>query len=256
MTHDFDQLLQSAAYAGQLLLESGAEIYRVEDTICRICLNYGAQEASSIVLPTGIFVTIVAGGRSVSKIVRIKSRGLDIDRIDRINTLSRQSKTLSLDEFLTQLRAIALLRPYSLSRRIAAGALGAGGFTLFFGGRFSDLCCALVIGGLIEGCSSVLEQRQFPSFFAISLCSALTALLAIGLNQIGLAPSLDALIIGCLMLLVPGLAITNAIRDSLSGDLISGMTRGVEAVLIAIAVALGPGLVMSLWMMLGGNPLW
>ena len=77
MTHDFDQLLQSAAYAGQLLLESGAEIYRVEDTICRICLNYGAQEASSIVLPTGIFVTIVAGGRSVSKIVRIKSRGLD-----------------------------------------------------------------------------------------------------------------------------------------------------------------------------------
>ena len=91
---------------------------------------------------------------------------------------------------------------------------------------------------------------------AISLCSALTALLAIGLNQIGLAPSLDALIIGCLMLLVPGLAITNAIRDSLSGDLISGMTRGVEAVLIAIAVALGPGLVMSLWMMLGGNPLW
>lgn len=93
MTYDFDQLLQSAAYAGQLLLESGAEIYRVEDTICRICLNYGAQEASSIVLPTGIFVTIVAGGRSVSKIVRIKSRGLDIDRIDRINTLSRQSKT-------------------------------------------------------------------------------------------------------------------------------------------------------------------
>ena len=253
MTHDFDQLLQSAAYAGQLLLESGAEIYRVEDTICRICLNYGAQEASSIVLPTGIFVTIVAGGRSVSKIVRIKSRGLDIDRIDRINTLSRQSKTLSLDEFLAQLRAIARLRPYSLSRRIAAGALGAGGFTLFFGGRFSDLCCALVIGGLIEGCSSVLEQRQFPSFFAISLCSAL---LAIGLNQTGLAPSLDALIIGCLMLLVPGLAITNAIRDSLSGDLISGMTRGVEAVLIAIAVALGPGLVMSLWMMLGGNPLW
>ena len=68
--------------------------------------------------------------------------------------------------------------------------------------------------------------------------------------------SLDALIIGSLMLLVPGLAITNAIRDSLSGDLISGMTRGVEAVLIAIAVALGPGLVMSLWMMLGGNPLW
>lgn len=181
---------------------------------------------------------------------RIKSRGLDIDRIDRINTLSRQSRTLTLDEFLTQLRAIARLHPYSLSRRIAAGALGAGGFTLFFGGQFPDLCCALVIGGLIEGCSSILEQRQFPSFFAISLCSALTALLAIVFNQTGLAPSLDALIIGCLMLLVPGLAITNAIRDSLSGDLISGMTRGVEAFLIAIAVALGPGLVMSLWMML------
>ena len=139
---------------------------------------------------------------------------------------------------------------------MAAGALGAGGFTLFFGGQLPDLGCAFVIGGLIEGCSSFLEQHQFPSFFAISLCSALTALLAIGFNQIGAAPSLDALIIGCLMLLVPGLAITNAIRDSLSGDLISGMTRGVEAVLIAIAVALGPGLVMSLWMMLGGNPLW
>ena len=83
----------------------------------------------------------------------------------------------------------------------------------------------------------------------------MTAALAIAMNETGLAVNRDALIIGSLMLLVPGLAITNAVRDSLAGDLISGMSRAMEAMMIAIAVALGPGLVMSLWMMIVGLPL-
>lgn len=249
---DYDLLLTTATHAGKLLLESGAEIYRVEDTICRICENYQVQEANSIVLPTAIFVTIVAGGRSVSKVVRIKSRGLNIDRIDKINTLSRLSTSLSLAEFEGRLSAIEHEPPYGLKANLAAGAIAAGGFTLFFGGRFSDMLCACVIGFLIQYFLHLLEQKKLPSFFAISFCSAMTAALALLFTQLRLAATLDSLIIGSLMLLVPGLAITNAIRDSLAGDLISGMARGIEAVLVAIAVALGPGLVMSLWLWIGG----
>ncbi len=255
MNRDYDRLLQTATHAGKLLLESGAEIVRVEDTICRICEAYDAQEASSIVMPTAIFVTLVAEGRSVSKVVRIKSRGLDISRIDQINSLSRQSRQLTLDEFEQRLNAIEQKPPYPPLANILAGVLAASGFTLFFGGKAQDALCACLIGALIQRVSAALEKKKFPSFFSISLCSAMTAALAIAMNETGLAVNRDALIIGSLMLLVPGLAITNAVRDSLAGDLISGMSRAMEAMMIAIAVALGPGLVMSLWMMIGGLPL-
>ena len=256
MKNDLDQILDCATYAGKLLLESGAEIYRVEDTICRICKNYGAEEADSFSLPTGIFVTVACQGRSVSRIVRIKNRGSNVDRIDRINSLSRKSSTLSLDEFRKELKEIKNTPANSLLLKSIGGGVGAAGFVLFFSGGLPDLLYAFIIGMFVEATLLFLEKRNFPSFFSISLCSALTAILAILLVQTGLIHDMDTVIISCLMLLVPGLAITNAIRDSLSGDLVSGTSRGVEAILIAISVAVGPGLVMSLWMALGGRPLW
>ena len=78
------------------------------------------------------------------------------------------------------------------------------------------------------------------------------ALLALIFEAILLCVSKDAVIIGSLMLLVPGLSITNAIRDSISGDLLSGVTRGIEACLIAVALALGAGITITFWMNVGG----
>lgn len=250
-----DHLLSAATSAGKMLLESGAEIYRVEDTICRICEGFGVDEVSSIVLPTGIFVTVVSQGRSQSKIIRIKSRGLDISKIEQINTLSRKAgqKELTCEEFDQQLQALKKTLPYSYWMNILAGCLAAGGFTYFFGGSLIDSFYGLILGGLIRGLQLNLDKLKVPAFFSISFCSGSAALYALITRQFGFISNMDALIIGTLMLLVPGMAITNAIRDSLSGDLISGLTRGMEAVLIAIAVALGPGLVMSLWrIILGG----
>ena len=174
-------------------------------------------------------------------------------------TLSQLRQKAERDKYLDriegELNAIEQKAPYSPLANILAGVLAASGFTLFFGGKAQDALCACLIGALIQRVSAALEKKKFPSFFSISLCSAMTAALAIAMNETGLAVNRDALIIGSLMLLVPGLAITNAVRDSLAGDLISGMSRAMEAMMIAIAVALGPGLVMSLWMMIGGLPL-
>ena len=256
MKNDLEQILECATFAGKLLLESGAEIYRVEDTICRICKNYGAEEADSFSLPTGIFVTVTCQGKSVSRIVRIKNRGSNVDRIDRINSLSRKSCQLTLSEFKKELKEIQGTAAYSMLFKSIGGGIGAAGFVLFFDGNLNDLVFAFMIGMAVEATLLFLDRRNFPSFFSISLCSALTSLLTILLFQISLVIDVDTVTISCLMLLVPGLAITNAIRDSLSGDLVSGTSRGMEAVLTAIAVAVGPGLVMSLWMALGGRPLW
>jgi uncharacterized membrane protein YjjP (DUF1212 family) len=41
------------------------------------------------------------------------------------------------------------------------------------------------------------------------------------------------------MTLVPGVAITNAMRDVIAGDLLAGTMKGVEALLIALALAAG-----------------
>ena len=47
------------------------------------------------------------------------------------------------------------------------------------------------------------------------------------------------MIIGMLMNLVPGIALTNAMREFIASDLISGMIKFAEAVITAIGIAIG-----------------
>ncbi len=247
-----DKILTLATQTGKSLLESGAETYRVEDTICRICKSLHMEEAESICLPTGIYVTAMMNGKSYTKIVRITSRSTNLHKVDRLNQLSRDASQLDEQQFEQKLNEIINETPYSSKTDLLFAGISAFGFVLVFGGVLSDALLAFFIGILVRILEKSLGRLQMNSFFSVAISSAVLTILALLASLMNLTISTDSVIIGTIMLLVPGLAITNAVRDSIAGDLISGLARGAEALLIAVAVALGNGAGMMIWIWMGG----
>ena len=242
-------ILQIATFAGQIILENGGETYRVEETIWRICKSFGAEEADSFVMPTGIMTSIVHNGETYSITKRVSKRTVDLDKIDKVNALARNINTYNLTpaEFKVKLQEINNGERYSNLITIFFASLGAGSFTILFGGNHKDLIAAFLIGVIIKLIVNKGDKLQLNPFFTNFIASAVTAILAILLFKLNIASNLDTTIIGSFMLLVPGLAITNAIRDTIAGDLVSGLTRAAEAFLVAISIAAGSGTILSLW---------
>lgn len=110
-----EQLLKLSSRAGKLLLENGAEIQRTEDTICRLCEAYGVEEASAFVIPTGMFLSFSYNGNTYSKIMRIRSSSLNLERINLVNELSRRCERQAppIEEALAELERIAEVQGYS-----------------------------------------------------------------------------------------------------------------------------------------------
>ena len=158
---DFQGLLNIATDVGFCLLENGAEIYRVEDSICRIVRAYGVSEVDVFAVPTTLIVTInPPDGHTMTKTKRIYSRSTDLDRIYRLNDLSFDivKEKPDLEEARRQLDAIIGRPDYRTVTQIAAYALSAFGFTLFFGGSFMDAFCQEIFSPL--PLHAVFNQEQ------------------------------------------------------------------------------------------------
>lgn len=247
-----NKVIQLSIKAGSLLLESGAETYRVEDTIVRICNNYDMEDTNCFCTQTGIMLSSIYEGTTYSQVARINARSTNLDRIARINQLSRDAKTLDVLDFEKQLNEIVQTKTYSLPTNILFAGVCTCGFALLFKGTLMDAMCSFALGALVRYFTLFFESKKLNSFFNISMCAIFITLSALIFEQVGIVANRNTVIISTIMLLVPGLAITNAIRDSIAGDLVSGTARGVEALLIAIAVALGSGIAMTVWISLGG----
>ena len=257
---DINKILHLAADAGRIILENGGETYRVEETITRICEAYGLYEAESFVTTTGIMLSVTdVYGQTTSLVKRIKTRKVDLEKISRVNDLSRNLKTMGLtaDDVKDQLNRIDNIEKYSNKTIIFFSALGAAFFTLIFGGDIYDFLISFITGGLIKYLSISLSTLRVNDFFVNIIGGALAALIALVSVNLNLASNVDKIIIGSIMLLVPGLSITNAIRDTIAGDLLAGTARAVEAFLIAVGIAIGSGIVLRFWFIyFGGIWLW
>lgn len=247
---DLNKLLNISTLAGKIMLESGAETYRVEETIVRIGLSFGIDDAESFVTPTGIITSLTKDSTTVTLVRRITSRGVDLNKIDLINNLSRQvqAQSMTVDELNTELINISQSDRYSAALTLFSSCAAAGCFALMFGGNIKDFFAAFIIGACIKIVSAVCQKLDINSFFINSLGGGLCAILAIILMKLNICANLDKTIIGSIMLLVPGLTITNAIRDTIAGDLLSGITKAAEAFLVAISIAVGTGAILSLFL--------
>ncbi|MBD7910166.1 MULTISPECIES: threonine/serine exporter family protein [Clostridium] len=255
---DLNKLLKVATFAGKIMLESGAETYRVEETICRICLSFGVETADSFVTPTGIMVSISDNNETLSLIKRVTSRGVDLNKIDKVNDLSRllqdNKNNTGIEDFYESLLIVNKGDRYSVLTTLIFSSIAAGAFSYLFGGDIKDLISATFVGLIIKIITNYFEKLAINEFFINSIGGGISALLAIILFTLGVASHIDKTIIGAIMLLVPGLAITNAIRDTIAGDYLAGITKASEAFLIAISIAVGTGAVLSFWInTLGGS---
>jgi uncharacterized membrane protein YjjP (DUF1212 family) len=249
MDIDLNKLLKVSTLAGKIMLECGAETYRVEETISRICIAFGADTADSFVIPTGIIVTITYNDEVSTLVRRITSRGVDLNKIDKVNDLSRkiQNNDMTICDFRKELMLISSSTRYSHFITLLWSAIVAGSFSILFGGNFNDFFAASLIGAIIKLSTIIFEKLNINEFFINSFCGGLCAVLATIFLKVNLCSNLDKTIIGSIMLLVPGLTITNAIRDTIAGDFLSGITKASEAFLIAVSIAVGTGAILSIF---------
>ncbi|KHD38405.1 membrane protein [Clostridium acetobutylicum] len=245
-----EKIINLAAYAGKILLQSGAEIYRVEETMNKICTAFNVKEAESFVTPTGIIISITGEDEKItSTIKRIQVRTVDLRKISEVNDLSRtlQYKNFSLEEVADKLKKIDNEKKHSDLFLIFFSAVAAGFFTLIFGGTFRDFSVSFFIGIIIKIFSIIISRLEINDFFLNMVGGAIAAFIALLFKKLGVVVYLDKTIIGSIMLLVPGLAITNAVRDTIAGDLVSGVSRALDAFFTAVAIAAGTGLAFKIW---------
>lgn len=244
-------LAKAVTQAGMILLENGAETYRVEDTMKRICLSYGAHIVDSYATPTLIIISFSLNDELCHNIKRTQIKNVDLSKIDKVNHLSRriEKENISITDFQQELQAIDEEKTYSNSIMVFGAAICTFSFALFFKGTLLDAFSSLVIGALLKMLTIRFDKIDFNSFFKYLLSGAFVSFCSVIAFYLNACDSLDITIISVNMLLVPGLAITNAIRDTVSGDLISGLARTVEAFFIAVGIAIGSGIVL---MLMGG----
>ncbi len=242
-TVEYQQLLNTAMDIGHSLLAAGAETYRVEESIQRILYAYGVKHVDVFAITNNIIATMtMADDTCYTRQRRVYSRSTNYQMVEDLNTLSRHicSEKPDIKEIQNQLQILQKQKPYSEKVMITLGFGGiAFWFTLFFGGSWLDAVVAFGAGALTRVVFCVMNRLHTSSFFINLVCSLMVTTIAMKTVQYGFADSSDFIIIGTLMTLVPGVAITNAMRDVIAGDLMAGTMKGVEALLIALALATG-----------------
>ncbi|MEI6858069.1 threonine/serine exporter family protein [Psychrilyobacter sp.] len=245
-----NKILKIASYAGKMILENGGETYRAEDIVSRICEIHNTT-ADCFATLSGIIVAVTKDDETLSTVIRIKSRTINLEKVHQINNLARNKEKYNCDEFMEHLKNIDKSPRYRISFNILAHAITAASFAVLFGGTLKDFWGTLPIGATVYLLSYSFSKYELNGIFVNTLGGAISAFLAYYFYSIGLIEHTDKVIIGALMLLVPGIALTNGIRDIIAGDYMTGMARGTEAFLVATSLAVGTGAAISL--SLGGN---
>ena len=247
------EALALAEAAGRILLESGAEIYRVEETVLSVCRAMGFGDSQVLAIPTGVFLTLRnADGPCGSTVVRVSHRQLNLDRIREANDVARHLSELGPEAALARMEEIRHREPYPRWLLFLAAGLAAGSFTFIFGGGVPEALIAALAGWLCH-----LALRALGPLPHSPVLENLFGGLVIGLVSLGAVllvghGELEVIIAGAVMPLLPGLAMTVAIRDTMQGDLVSGVARLADVILTAACVAVGTGAVLGLWTAIGG----
>lgn len=251
---NYKLLFKTAMLAGEIMAQSGAETFRVEDTMNRILSTSQLQSVEVYATTTGIVATLSDPSiEPISGVMRISNRTNNLSRINDVNQISRNicDGKMTIEEAIEKLENIRNSKPYSKLTIALATVISTTGFAGLFGGSIEDCLIAAVNGIFIVLISRLLE-KLVGSAFMVDAAKSFTLAFITMLCTI-LIPSIDKeiVIIGSIMPLVPGIPITNAIRDTLQGDYMSGTARAVEAFVISLGITMGVGAGMGLFNLLG-----
>lgn len=244
-----EQTLNIALMLGKVLLKSGAETSRVEDTVTRFCRTYGCDDINVFVTPTVIIIgdESTSGGTLMS---RIRYRSTNLSNISKINDFSYSMKggPLDYEKTMSYLKSLLLKEPpYGKWTVCLASGITSAGFSVMLGGNIHDFIAALITGGLAMVLLKQLGGYRPSAFWENALAGATIGALAIICCLINNNCTSGNIIVGALMPFLPGVAFTNGLRDYMAGDLISGNSRIAEAMLFATSIAIGLACSLLIW---------
>ncbi|SJZ88944.1 threonine/serine exporter family protein [Selenihalanaerobacter shriftii] len=241
------KVLLLVSLMGETLLKNGAETYRVEETVRRIGNAYDFVKTEVFALPTGIFISLEdQAGDSWTRIKRIKYQTTNLQKVALVNNLSRQitAKNLNLDQAWLKLEEINQFKTsYSEVTFYLAAGIGSLTFSYLVYGLGYELIPTFLGALLLE---FWLRSSNINKFMSEVVGGVIAA--TVGVSTSYFLPALDpnAIILGIVILLVPGVAVTNAARDIINGDALSGIVRGMNALLTALAIALGVSSILGI----------
>lgn len=243
----FEKHLALALRLSTAILKNGAETYRAEECALSILSAGGGNDIEILALPTAITVSAEYMGHSYTKVSSIKSRINNLGNIDSLNTISREVSAGRMEpaEALKKVDCIEKTQN-KFPKRIPFASVSSAAFAVMFNGGVAEFFLAFIVVFLAQTVIYILKSKGIIAFFSNMSGSVVTAVLARFCLILFPDINISAIIIGGIMPLLPGLVMLNAIRDTLYGDIISGTARGVEAMLSAIAIAAGVGLVLAI----------
>ena len=245
-----EQVLSLALDIARNMVKCGAEVNRAEQAVMRICYAYGMEKAQVFSIVSMIIATVVdeeSGAHTQMR--RSYSYGVDFEKLEKLNALSRKmcSEKPDLDLMRLELDKICVVEKNFKLKVCAGYMLAAASFAVFFGGTLLDAFAAVPIAAILYVMQTYIRVKGASRLFFTAVESAVAGFLALGFVYIGFGNNPDMIMIGDIMVLIPGLQLINALREMLHGDLMSGMLRMLESVILAIAIAGGFALPMYLW---------
>lgn len=243
-------VLDAALEAGCILLKNGAEIFRVEETMYRICRYYGIHSCNVFTLTNGIFLT--AGDDHepyFAKVKHLPVGGANLGRVAAVNQLSREIEqgNYTIEEVIQKLEEIKRSEEKSNVSKLLAAGIGCSAFCILFQGTLFD-CITAFCSGISYYIFKLYIEKGTLSKITSNLCGGILITMVCLLSyQLHFGEHLYGMVAGSIMPLVPGVPFTNSIRDFADGDYISGAVRMLDAILVFFSIAIGMGFVFLLY---------
>jgi uncharacterized membrane protein YjjP (DUF1212 family) len=248
-------MMEAVLLAGRIILENGGETYRVEDTVERMGRAFGCKKVEVFAVPSGVFITLAfPDGKEMTSVKRIRRRGTHLKKVDDVNGVSRAAAAGDIDpqEALNRLKEIESWEDVRGRAYMPwAAALSSLSFAIMFGGSLTDGAVAFVCAAATQGLNRLLRKYSMYQIVFSLAGGAVCTLLPLLFKQLTGLGIVDAMVAGALMPLLPGLAMTNAVQDTMRGDMLSGVTHAAQAIMICALVAGGALVAQSLFLLLG-----
>ncbi len=250
------EIMDVAIEAGHILLENGAEIFRVEETVYRISRHYGLDSGSVFTLSNGIFVTAdSAGAEPFAKVIHVPVGSAHLDRVAAVNQLSREIEEgkFTVSQARAELERIRHMPGKTYRMQVIGAAMGSAGFAYIYGGSPIDSLAAFIAGAILYIYILSVSRPYLSKMVGSITGGAIATAASILLYKLGLGENLDYIVIGAVVSLIPGVAFTNAIRDITDENYLAGVVRMLDALLVFFCIAMGVGLVYAIMQRLMGG---
>lgn len=241
-TMSIEKILSYALDIAENMLRCNAEINRIEDTVTRICKSYGDVKTDVFAIKTLIIATIRnEKGESFTQTRRIHSSDINLEKLEELNRLSRYICDNKPDEteIKEKLKEFRLTDFSITTKNLLGGILGSTGFCVYFGGGARDVVAVGLIAIIVFFINKYAKKFTVNPMVYTAIISLIIGWLAILSVKVGIGLNVDKIIIGDVMLVIPGMAMVTGFRDMLTGDILAGTIRLIDTILITVAITCG-----------------